>query len=142
MSDAAAMNDWNTSIIEEFRANAGVVGGPFEGAPMVILHHTGAKSGVVRETPLMAQVVPDGWAIFASKGGAPTAPDWFHNLVANPDCQIELGTETIDATARVLEGDERTQVWEAQKAAWPQFAGYEEATTGIREIPVVVLSRR
>ena len=107
---------------------------------MVILHSTGAKTGLEREIPLMSQVLPDGWAIFASKAGAPDNPDWYHNLVANPEASIEWGAETIPVTARVLEGDERSTVWEAQKAAYANFAEYETLTT--RTIPVVALSRR
>ena len=140
MIDASAPNDWNTQIMEEFRANGGKVGGMFEGAPMVILHSTGAKSGLPRQIPLMAQILPDGWAIFASKAGAPDNPDWYHNLLANPDAAIEYGTETIPVRARVLEGEERSTIWEAQKAAYHNFAEYEELTT--RTIPVVELTRR
>lgn len=137
MSDE--MNDWNQQIIAEFRANGGKVGGPFEGAPMVLINHTGAKSGTVRTTPLMAQVRGDDLVIFASKAGAPDNPDWYHNLRANPTLTVEYGTETFTATARVAEGDEREELWTAQKTAWPQFQGYEDATD--RVIPVVVLER-
>ncbi len=133
------MNDWNQQIIAEFRANEGKVGGPFEGAPMVLITHTGAKSGTQRTTPLMAQVKGDDLVIFASKGGAPDNPDWYHNLVANPTLTVEYGAETFTATARVAEGDEREELWTAQKTAWPQFQGYEDATD--RVIPVVVLER-
>ena len=133
------MNDWNQQIIAEFRANEGKVGGPFEGAPMVLVTHTGARSGIERTTPLMAQVKGDDLVIFASKAGAPDNPDWFHNLVANPTATIEYGAETFTATARVAEGDEREELWTAQKTAWPQFQGYEDATD--RVIPVVVLER-
>lgn len=136
------MDDFNNQIIEEFRANAGVVGGPFEGAPMVLVHHTGAKSGTERVAPLMYQPESDErMYIFASKAGAPTNPDWFHNLVANPDTTIEVGAETRAVRARVLEGDERSKVWEAQKAGVPQFAEYEKTAEG-REIPVLALERR
>lgn len=137
MSDE--MNDWNQQIIAEFRANEGKVGGPFEGAPMVLVTHTGAKTGTRRTTPLMAQVRGDDLVIFASKAGAPDNPDWFHNLVANPEATVEYGAETFTARARVAEGDEREELWSAQKAAWPQFQGYEDATD--RVIPVVVLER-
>ena len=139
MSDSYDFNDFNRQIIEEFRANAGVVGGPFEGAPMLILHTTGAKSGLPRETPLVFQAVGDGYAIFGSKGGATTAPDWYHNLVANPAASIEVGSETFDVTVRILEGAEREEVWERQKALMSNFAEYEK--TANRTIPVVVLSR-
>jgi deazaflavin-dependent oxidoreductase (nitroreductase family) len=137
MSDE--MNDWNQQIIAEFRANGGKVGGPFEGAPMVLITHTGAKSGIERTTPLMAQVRGEDLVIFASKAGAPDNPDWYHNLVANPTVTVEHGAESFTATARVADGDERDALWTAQKEAWPQFQGYEDATT--RTIPVVVLER-
>jgi deazaflavin-dependent oxidoreductase (nitroreductase family) len=136
MSD---MNDWNTQIIAEFRANAGKVGGQFEGAPMLILHSTGARTGIEREIPLMYRAEGDHWAIFASKAGAPTHPDWYHNLVATPAASIEVGTDTIAVTARVAEGDERERIWSGQKAEYPGFAGYEQATD--RVIPVVILER-
>ena len=131
------MADWNSGIIDEFRANAGRVGGMFEGAPLLLLHHVGAKTGTARVAPLMYQAVEDGYAVFASKAGAPTNPDWFHNLMANPQTSVEVGTETVAVTARVTTGVEREQIWSTQKAAWPNFAQYEAATT--REIPVVVL---
>ena len=134
MSD---MNDFNASIIEEFRANDGKVGGPFEGAPMVLLHTTGAKSGQERVSPLMYQDLGDAIAVFASKAGAPDNPDWFHNVVANPDVTAELGSETRRYRARVAEGDERERIWSAQKEIAPGFAEYETKTT--RVIPVVVL---
>ena len=131
------MSDWNTSIIEEFRANGGKVGGPFDGAPMLILHTTGAKTGQERVNPLVYQAVGDDLAIFASKGGAPTNPDWFHNLVAHPDVTVEVGAETVARRARVAEGDEHERIWSRQKELMPGFADYEAAT--IRRIPVVVL---
>ena len=133
------MSDWNTSIIEAFRANAGKVGGPFEGAPMVVLHTTGAKSGQERVNPLVYQAVADDIAIFASKGGAPDNPDWFHNLRAHPDVTVEIGTETLPMRARVTEGDEREHIWSRQKELMPGFAGYEANTS--RQIPVVLLQR-
>jgi deazaflavin-dependent oxidoreductase (nitroreductase family) len=138
MSDTS---DFNGSIIDEFRANGGKVGGMFEGAPMVLVHHKGAKSGTERVNPLMYQDLGGGSiAVFASKGGAPTNPDWYHNLVANPDTRIELGTEQHDVRARVADDDERQRIWEAQKAVFPQFAEYEK-TSGGRTIPVVILER-
>ncbi len=138
MSEA---NDFNQGVIEEFRANDGVVGGPFAGFPLVLVHHTGAKSGVERVNPLVYQRLDDdSVAIFASKGGAPTNPDWFHNLVANPNTRIEIGTEQYDVTARVAADDERERIWEAQKKAFPNFAEYE-TTAGDRKIPVVVLDK-
>lgn len=126
--------------IEEFRANDGVVGGMFEGADLLLLHHVGAKTDTERVSPVMFQAQGENWAVFASKGGAPTNPGWYHNLLANPDTQIEVGTDIINVTARVADGDERTEIWEAQKAAHPQFAEYEKTSEG-REIPVVILER-
>ena len=134
MADA---NDWNNKIIAEFRANDGKVGGPFEGAPVLLLHTTGARSGQERVNPMMYQRVGDNYAVFASKAGAPTHPDWYHNLVANPDVRAEIGTQTLPFTARVAQGDEREQIWAAQKSAYPGFADYETKTT--RQIPVVIL---
>jgi deazaflavin-dependent oxidoreductase (nitroreductase family) len=135
------VTDFNTAIIEEFRANEGRVGGGFEGAPMVLLHHTGAKSGRERVSPLVYQDLGDGSiAIFGSKGGAPTHPAWYLNLVANPDTTIEIGTETRKVHARVATGEERERIWTEQKRAMPGFAEYEK-TAGDREIPVIVLDR-
>ena len=130
-------NDWNKNIIEEFRANGGKVGGQFEGAPLLILHSTGAKSGAERLAPVMYQDVDGGYAIFASKAGAPTNPDWFHNLSANPSATVEVGNETVAVRARIAEGDERDRIWERQKELYPGFADYETKTT--RTIPVVIL---
>jgi len=135
------MPDWNTKIIEEFRANEGRVGGPFEGRPILLLHHKGAKTATERINPVAYQAVGDDFAVFASKGGSPTNPDWYHNLVANPDVSVEVGTETIPVHARVAEGGERDRIWTIQKERWPGFADYDEKTKGIREIPVVVLER-
>ena len=136
MSDNT-MSDFNTEIIKEFRANEGKVGGPFEGASLLLLHHTGAKSGTERVNPLAYQSLNNGYAIFASKAGADTNPDWFHNLVANPQTTIEVGTATVRVTSRVADAAEREPIWSAQKAAAPGFAEYEQKTT--RQIPVVIL---
>ncbi len=134
------MSDWGQQVIEEFRANEGRVGGNYEGRTLLLLHHTGAKSGIERINPVAYQRLSDNSvAIFASKGGAPKTPDWFYNLVAHPDVKVEIGTETFDARARVAAEDERSEIWERQKSDWPSFAAYEEKTKGIREIPVVVL---
>jgi deazaflavin-dependent oxidoreductase (nitroreductase family) len=133
--------DWNQRIIDEFRSNDGKVGGMFEGRPLLLVHHTGARTGTERINPVAYQGVGDGWAIFASKGGAPTNPDWYHNLVANPKATIEVGTdhgiETYDVVARVADGDERDRIWTEQKRRIPSFAEYERKTS--RQIPVVVL---
>lgn len=131
------MSDWNDKIIEEFRANGGVVGGPFEGAQLLLLHTVGAKTGAERMNPMMYQAIPGGYAVFASKGGAPVNPDWYHNVLAHPKVTAEIGTESVELLARVAEGDEREQIWAAQKAAVPQFADYEQKTA--RQIPVIIL---
>lgn len=132
------MSDWNEGIIEEFRANEGKVGGVFDGRPLLLLHHVGAKTGAGRVSPLMYQVVDGGYAVFASKGGADTNPDWFHNLRAYPETKIELGAETVSVRARVSEGGERARIWEKQKSEFRFFAEYE-AKTARDVIPVVIL---
>ena len=131
------MSDWNAQIIEEFRANSGKVGGQFEGAPLLLLHTTGAKSGQARVNPMMYQADGENFAVFASKAGAPTNPDWYHNLVANPRASIEVGESTVNVIARIAEGEDRDRLWSRQKELYPGFADYEAKTT--REIPVVVL---
>jgi deazaflavin-dependent oxidoreductase (nitroreductase family) len=137
MSEA---NEWNRKVIDEFRANEGVVGGMFEGMPILLVHTTGAKSGAARINPVAYQRLDDDTvAVFASYGGAPKNPDWFHNLVANPDVTVEIGTDTYAARARVATGEERERIWEAEKALMPQFADYETKTD--RQIPVVVLEK-
>jgi deazaflavin-dependent oxidoreductase (nitroreductase family) len=136
------MADPNQAIIDEFRANDGRVGGYFEGRTLLLLHHRGARTGTERVNPLAYQrLSPDSVAVFASKGGSPTNPDWFHNLVAHPDTIVEIGTETFPVRAHVAAGEERERIWERQKHDWPGFAEYEEKTRGIREIPVVVLDK-
>lgn len=134
MSEA---KDWNQSIIEEFRTHGGKVGGQFEGAPLLLLHHRGAKSATMRVNPVMYQKVGDGFAVFASKAGADTNPDWYHNLLANPRTTVEIGDGTVEVTAHVVEGEERKRIWEKQKRDYPGFADYEAKTE--RQIPVVVL---
>lgn len=134
------MSDWNTRIIEEFRANKGVVGGVFEGWDLLLLHHVGARSGTERVSPLAYQPVEPGFAIFASKGGADTHPDWYHNLVANPETKVEVGDEIVNVVARVASGEEREHIWNRQKQRHPQFADYEQKTARA-EIPVLVLDR-
>jgi deazaflavin-dependent oxidoreductase (nitroreductase family) len=131
------MSDFNARIIEEFRANEGKVGGGFAGAPMLLLHTRGARTGADRVNPVVYGREGDDLVIFASKAGAPTHPDWYHNLVANPDVSAEVGTETLPFRARVTEGEERDRLWSRQKELMPGFADYEAKTT--REIPVVVL---
>lgn len=133
------MSDWNANVIEEFRANHGEVGGMFEGAPLLLLTTTGAKSGATRVNPLM--YLPDGdrMAIFASKGGAPSHPDWFHNVKANPKVTVEIGDETFEAIATEVTGDERDDLYARQSERYPQFAEYQADNP--RVIPVVVLER-
>jgi deazaflavin-dependent oxidoreductase (nitroreductase family) len=131
------MSDFNTKVVEEFRANGGKVGGQFEGAPVLLLHTVGAKTGQPRLNPMMYQVIAGGYAVFASKAGAPTNPDWYHNLLAHPDVKAEIGTETVGLRARVAQEQERERIWTDQKAAYPGFADYERKTT--RQIPVIVL---
>jgi deazaflavin-dependent oxidoreductase (nitroreductase family) len=132
------MSDWNNGIIEEFRANEGQLSGGFGGRPVLLLHHKGAKTGTDRVSPLMYQPVGDGYAVFASKGGADSNPDWFYNIRANPRTKIEVGPEVVEVKARFAARDEQDRIWERQKAEYPQFAEYEETTSRSR-IPVIVL---
>ena len=134
------MGDRNQTIIDDFRANEGKVGGMFEGRPLLLLHHVGAKTGTERVSPLMYQAVSGGFAVFASKAGADTNPDWFHNLKASPETKVEVGTELVAVRARIARGDEYDRIWSKQKLDWPHFAEYERKTTRER-IPVVVLER-
>ena len=129
----------NDAVITEFRESGGKAGGVFEGKPLVLVHHTGAKSGIERIAPLVPLLDDGRIYVFASKGGADTHPDWYRNLVAHPDITVELGTETFAATARVLDGDERAAVYAKQVAAEPQFGEYQRKTE--RLIPVVELVR-
>lgn len=133
------MSDWNTQIIEEFRANKGKVGGPFEGAHMLLLTTTGAKTGKRHVTPLV--YLPDGdrLVIIASAAGAPKHPAWYHNLVANPQVTVEVGEDSFEATAVVITGEERDQLYARQVEIMPGFAEYQAKTT--RVIPVIALQR-
>jgi len=135
---SASQADFNDRIIEEFRANEGRVGGMFEGMPLLLLHHTGAKSGQARVNPLAYQADGDRYVIFASKAGAPTNPDWYHNLKAHPHVTIEVGTDTIDALASEASGEERERLYATQAQRHPNFADYAERTE--RLIPVIVLT--
>ena len=135
------MADWNAEIIEEFRANEGRVGGYFEGAAMLLLHTTGRKSGRPRVNPLV--YLPDGdrYVVFATKGGSPTHPDWYRNLMANPDVDIEVGTETIRVRAAEIQDDaEREALYARQIERRPGFAEYPAKAR--RRIPVIALERR
>jgi deazaflavin-dependent oxidoreductase (nitroreductase family) len=136
--------DWNASIINEFRANAGKVGGQFEGAPLVLLHHRGRKSGRELVSPVMYladETDPDTIYVFGSRGGAPTNPDWYYNLVAAGRATVERGTETYDVSVRDVTGDDRDRIFAEQARRYPGFAEYAEKTAGIRVIPVVELRR-
>jgi deazaflavin-dependent oxidoreductase (nitroreductase family) len=130
-------NDFNSQVVDEFRANAGKVGGYFEGRPMMILTTTGARSGQPRVHPLVYTTDGDDYVIIASKGGGPANPDWYHNLLANPVATVEVGTKTFEVRARLTEGAERRRLYDAQAAIMPGFAEYETKTT--REIPLFVL---
>jgi deazaflavin-dependent oxidoreductase (nitroreductase family) len=138
------MNDWNQKVITEFRDNGGRVGGQFEGAPMVLVHHRGRKSGTARVNPMMYLADEDDGDriyVFASKAGAPTSPDWYYNLTALGRGEVERGTETYAVAVRDLEGDERDRVFAEQARRYPGFAEYAEKTAGIRTIPVLELRR-
>ena len=130
--------DFNAKIIDEFHANEGRVGGMFEGMPLLLLHHTGAKSGARRTNPLACLRDNGRYVIFASKGGAPTNPDWYHNLKAQPEVQIEFGRDTVDVVASEATGEERERLFGTQAEHVPQFADYAANTD--RVIPVIVLT--
>jgi deazaflavin-dependent oxidoreductase (nitroreductase family) len=130
--------DFNAQIIEEFRVNGGRAGGPVEGMPLLLLHHTGAKSGKSRINPLAYQADGGRYVIFASKAGAPTNPDWYYNLKAHPNVKIEVGTDTIEAVASEASGEERERLFRTQAELMPQFADYAKQTE--RVIPVIVLT--
>ncbi len=136
----AEQNDWNSKIIEEFHANGGKVGGPFEGATLLLLTTTGAKSGQQRTTPLVYMADGDRMIIFASKAGAPTNPDWYHNLVAHPQATVEVGTESFEVIAIATTGEERDRLYARQAERNPGFAEYQRKTT--RLIPVIALVRQ
>jgi deazaflavin-dependent oxidoreductase (nitroreductase family) len=136
--------DWNAKTIAEFRANQGRVGGPFQGAPIVLVHHRGRKSGHERVNPMMYlphETEPGIIYVFATRAGAPVNPDWYYNLVAAGVASIERGTESYDVAVRELAGDERDHVYAEQARRYPGFAEYERQTAGVRTIPVLELSR-
>ena len=134
------MNDYNRRLIEEFRANGGKVSGQFEHTLLLLLTTIGAKSGLRRTTPLGYMPEGDRLIVFASSGGAPTHPDWYHNLVAHPQVTVEVGTETFDAIAVVAEDEERDRLWTKGVALYPGLAEHQAKTT--RHIPVIALSRQ
>jgi deazaflavin-dependent oxidoreductase (nitroreductase family) len=138
-------NDWNQGIITEFRANEGRVGGPFEGATMILVHHVGRTSGKQYTTPLVylpGEGGDDSRYIFASKGGAPTNPDWFGNLIAAGEATVEVGTSTFVVTITEVTGAERDRIFAEQVKRMPGFGDYAKQTEGIRTIPVLRLTRR
>ena len=131
-------DDWNARLIEEFRRNHGKVGGDFEGAPLLLLHHVGARTGKPRVNPLMYLKDGDRYIIFASKGGADTNPDYYHNLKAHPDTKVEVGDETIEVHAKEITGSERDKLFARQTSLYPTFGEYQRHTKRI--IPVVALT--
>jgi deazaflavin-dependent oxidoreductase (nitroreductase family) len=139
MSEPIDFDEMNRQVIAEFRESGGKAGGMFEGKPLVLVHHVGAKSGKERIAPLVPYLDGDRVFVFASKGGSDTNPDWYHNLVANPDTVVEKGSETFRVTARVLSGEERDDVYAKQTGVEPQFGEYQRKTS--RVIPVIELQR-
>lgn len=137
--NADGVNDWNAKVIAEFRANEGKVGGQFEGAPMILVHHFGAKSGVERVSPMV--YFPDGerMLVIASAAGSPKNPDWYHNLKAHPQVPVEVGAETFSVAVEELASAERDEKWAAITAVMPGFADYQAKVS--RVIPVLALTR-
>jgi deazaflavin-dependent oxidoreductase (nitroreductase family) len=134
------MSDWNTGVIAEFRKNHGKVGGQFEGAPLLLINHKGARTGKSRTNPVMYLKDGSRFIGFASKGGAPTNPDWYHNLKAHPDVVIEVGDNKIDVGAEEVTGKERDRIYAKQSSLYPQFADYHKKTR--RTIPVIAFTPR
>lgn len=134
------MSDWNKAIIKEFRANDGIVGGQFEGIGLILLNTVGAKSGLLRTNPVVYLADGDRYVVFASKGGAPTNPDWYYNILANPEFEVEVGDEKFRVEATVASEPERTQLYDKNTANNPGFAEYEKNAD--RVIPVVILTRQ
>lgn len=133
------MSDWNKQIIEEFRANGGKVGGPYEGVPLLLLTTTGARSGKAYTTPLAYFTDGDRFIIVASAAGRPKNPAWYHNLIAHPQVAIDLGSESYNLTATVVADEERERLWSKITTQNPVFAGYQTKTT--RRIPIIALQR-
>jgi len=145
MTETFDVNEWNKAVIAEFRANEGRVGGQFEGAPVVLMHHVGRTSGTEYVNPVMYladETDPAVIYVFASKGGAPTDPDWYRNMVAAGEAVVEVGTETYPVAVTEVTGDSRDTVYAEQASRYPGFAEYEEKTAGIRTIPVLALTRQ
>ena len=138
---ASAAKSFNAKIIEEFRANGGKAGGMFANSNLLLLHTTGAKSGLSRVVPLVYLTDDERLVIIASKGGAPNHPHWYHNLVANSDVRVEVGTEQFDAQATVAQEPERTQLYEKMEAVSSAFTTYKQEAAP-RVIPVIILTRK
>ena len=139
MSESSGPSDWNQKVIDEFRANAGKVGGYFEGAPMILVHHIGARSGQQRINPLVYLPDGDAMVIAATKGGHPNNPDWYYNVKANPRMTAEVGTETITVEAQEVSGQDRDDLWRRLVEMRPGFADYETKTD--RVFPMFRLQR-
>ncbi len=135
---SSSPNDWNAGIILEFRRNHGKVGGQFEGAPVLLINHTGARTDKPRTNPVMYLKAGHRYLVFASNGGADTNPDWYHNLKAHPEVKIEIGNETIDVHAEEITGPERDRLYARQASLYPQFTQYQRQTK--RVIPVIALT--
>lgn len=135
---SSGAGNFNTKIIEEYRANGGKLGGMFTGSDLLLLHHTGASNGIERISPLAYQMVGERYAIFGSRAGSPANPDWLGNVIANPQTTIEIGMETVPVTARLAQPAERDVIWDRQKKRVPRFAEYERKAAP-RRIPVIVL---
>lgn len=133
-------NNFNAQTISEFRKNHGKVGGYFEGAPILLIHSVGARTERLHLVPVMYLKDGTRYLVFASKGGAPTHPDWFHNLKAHPDVEIEIGDDKIRVHAEEIKGPERDRLYGRQSQLYPQFAGYQQKTK--RTIPVVAFTKR
>ena len=132
------MSDWNAGVIAEFRKNRGKVGGQFEGAPLLLINHTGARTGRARTNPVMYLKDGHRFLVFASKGGADTNPDWYHNLKKHPEVSIEVGGEKIDVRAEEITGAERDRLYAKQASLYPQFAQYQRKTR--RTIPIIAFT--
>jgi deazaflavin-dependent oxidoreductase (nitroreductase family) len=140
-ADTGGASDYNSGIIKEFRANHGRVGGPWEGIPLILIHHVGARSGVERVTPLAYHPQPGGrLAIWAANGGSPAHPNWYHNLKANPRITVEVGSQTFTVLAQELDGTVRAELWPALVSVYPQLADAQAKAR--RQIPLFVLSRQ
>jgi deazaflavin-dependent oxidoreductase (nitroreductase family) len=139
------MSDWNTQVIEQFRATGGRMEGDFAGQPVLLLHHRGRRTGAEHVAPVMYladEDDPSTLYVFASKAGAPSHPEWYRNLVAAGGGRVELGDETYDVDVTEVHGEQRDRVFAEQARRYPQFAGYAEQTAGVRTIPVLALRRR